>query len=85
VDVRAVVWDPSGRIDGANETVSLKTTLEIDPMVVAWQRTGNVWTAHIPRRALAGPTVIRVVATDDRGTEIGRGFLELEGAMASRP
>jgi hypothetical protein len=84
VDVRAVVWDPSGRIDGANETVWLKTTLEIDPMAVSWQRTGNVWMAHIPRRALAGPTVIRVVATDDRGTEIGRGFLELEGAMASR-
>jgi hypothetical protein len=84
IDVRAVVWDPSGRIDGENEGVSLKTTLDIDPLVVAWQRAGNVWTAHIPRRALTGPTVIRVVATDDRGTEIGRGFLELEGATASR-
>jgi hypothetical protein len=81
INVRALVWDPSGRVDGANENVSLKATVEIDPIAVAWQRKGNAWTAHIPARATGGPSVIRVVATDDRGTEIGRGFLELAGAM----
>jgi hypothetical protein len=85
VDVRALVWDPSGRIDGANAQVTLKATLDIDPIVVNWQRTGNAWTAHVPARALGGPTVIRVVANDDRGTEIGRGFLELEGTTTMAP
>ena len=57
--------------------------LDIDPIAVAWQRTGNAWTAHIRARPLTGPTVIRVTATDDRGAEIGLGFLELDGPTAS--
>jgi hypothetical protein len=83
LDVRALVWDPSGRIDGATADVSLKVMQEIDPVAVAWQRTGNVWMTHLPQRARSGPTVVRVVATDDRGIEIGRGFLELEGTPMS--
>jgi len=83
VEVRVLIWDLSGRIDGANAQVMLTATLGIDPMAVSWQRTGNAWRARIPARALGGPTVIRVVATDDRGTEIGRGFLELEGTTTT--
>jgi hypothetical protein len=80
LDVRALVWDPSGRIDGATADISWKVMQEIDPLAVTWQRTGNVWTTHLPQRARSGPTVVRVVASDDHGVEIGRGFLELEGS-----
>ena len=83
VDVRALVWDPSGHLDGAAENVTLQTTLDIDPIAVAWQRKGNAWTARITSQATAAPTVLRIVAKDTRGAEIGRAFLELDGATAS--
>jgi hypothetical protein len=80
---RVVVWDPSGRIDPGSEAVSLRALRDIDPIPVAWQRSGNTWTARIDVGRVAGPTVVRVVVTDSRGIEIGRGFLEIGGTTAS--
>jgi hypothetical protein len=84
IEVRALIWDPSGRVDAANETVKLQALLDIDPVEVAWQRMGNQWTGRVNSRPMDTPTIVRVTATDDRGTEIGRGFLELESTSLSR-
>jgi hypothetical protein len=84
IEVRATVWDPSGRIDPAAEPVTLQALHDIDPIPVAWQRTGNTWTARIGVSRTLAPSVVRVVVKDARGTEIGRGFLEIDG-LTSRP
>jgi hypothetical protein len=83
IDVHALVWDPSGHLDGAGEPVTFEAMVDIAPIAVAWERTGNAWTARVAAPSTLAPTVLRVVAKDARGTEIGRAFLELEGATAS--
>jgi hypothetical protein len=81
IDVRAVVWDPSGRIDVSTEAVSIEAMADLDALPVAWQRTANVWTGRIgPRRDTGRPSVVRVVVRDGLREEIGRGFVEIGGA-----
>jgi hypothetical protein len=78
IEVRAVVWDPSGRVDVANEAVTLQAMVDLDPVAVAWQRTANVWTGRIgPRRNTGRPSIVRVVVRDGLAQEIGRGFVEV--------
>jgi hypothetical protein len=84
VDARVLVWDPSGRIDPMGEPVALEAMLDLDPLPVAWQRTGNIWMAHLRAKRTAYPSVIRVVVKDGLGTEIGRGFVEVAGPTAER-
>ncbi len=86
VDVKVNVFDPSGRIDGAGEPVTLEAMVGLTPIQVAWQHMGSMWTARIPPQPTFGPSVLRVVVKDGHGTEIGRGFLEIdaEGALSSR-
>jgi hypothetical protein len=84
IDVRAVVYDPSGRVDVTSEAVTLEAMADLEPVPVAWQRVANVWTGRIgPRRDTARPSVIRVVVKDGLAQEIGRGFVEIGGPSAS--
>jgi hypothetical protein len=87
IDVRAVVWDPSGRVDVPSESVTLEAMLDLDPLAVSWQHvsdgTRTVFTARIPPRHDRGPAVVRVVVKDSLGQEIGRGFVEIAGTIAS--
>jgi hypothetical protein len=86
IDARVVVFDPSGRIDGAGEPVSVETTVGLTPVQVGWTHSGGSWSARIPPQPTYGPSVLRVVVRDGHGSEIGRGFLEIdaEGALSSR-
>jgi hypothetical protein len=77
IDVRAVAWDPTGRLDPLHERVTLDAMLDLDPLPVAWRQAGSIWTARLQAPRTFKPTVIRVVARDVFGTEIGRGFVEL--------
>ncbi|MGD0527030.1 MAG: hypothetical protein ABSE49_17935 [Polyangiaceae bacterium] len=81
IDVRAVVSDPSGRVDVSAENVTLQAMADLDPVAVAWQHTTvdgrGVWTGRIAPRRDTGPSVVRVVVKDGLGQEIGRGFLEM--------
>jgi hypothetical protein len=77
VDVRAVAWDPTGRLDPAREQVTLEATLDLDPLQVAWRQAGSTWTARLQPPRTFRPTVIRVAARDAFGLEIGRGFVEI--------
>ena len=87
IDVRAVVWDPSGRVDISSENVTLEAMADLDPLPVAWQHTTadarSVWTGRIGPRRDKGPSVVRVVVKDSIGQEIGRGFVEIGVATAS--
>ena len=81
IDVRAVVWDPSGRVDLASENVALQAMADLDPVAVAWQHATvdgrGIWTGRIAPRPDKGPSVVRVVVKDGLGQEIGRGFIEM--------
>jgi len=81
IDVRAVVWDPSGRVDLSSENISLEALADLDPVAVAWQHTTadarSIWTGRIAPRRDRGPSVVRVVVKDGSNQEIGRGFLEM--------
>lgn len=83
VDVRAVAWDPTGRLDPAREQVTLEAKLDLDPLPVTWRQTGSSWTARLQTPRTFRPTVIRIVARDAFGAEIGRGFVEIASASSS--
>jgi hypothetical protein len=82
IDAHVVVYDPSGRVDGAGESVTLETTVGLTPIQVPWAHTGSAWTAHIPPQPTLGPSVLRIVVRDGHGSEIGSGFLEIDAARA---
>ncbi len=79
VDARIVVFDPSGRIDPASETVTILAQRDADVISVGWKQTGSTWAGRVPVGP-AGMGVLRVVAKDSHGVELGSGFLELGGA-----
>jgi len=85
IDARIVVRDPSGRIDGATEAVTVDAMLDLAPIPVAWRQQGATWIARIPPRPIVGPSVVRVVVKDARGSEIGRGFMEIDTASPGSP
>jgi hypothetical protein len=86
INAKVVVFDPSGRIDGAEEQVTLEALVGLTPIQVGWQRRGGTWTARIDPQPTSGPSVVRVVVRDGHGSEIGRGFLEIDSpsALSSR-
>jgi hypothetical protein len=77
LEARVIVRDSSGRIDAAAERITVETMLDITPIPVVWQEQGATWSARIAPRPIAGPSVVRVVVKDARGSEIGRGFMEI--------
>jgi hypothetical protein len=83
IDVRATAWDPTRRLDPAQEKITLEATLDLDPIPVAWRQEGSTWTARITPRPTFRPTVVRVVARDAFGLEIGRGFVEIGDASTA--
>jgi hypothetical protein len=86
IDAHVVVFDPSGRIDGAGEAITVEAMVGLTPIQVPWTHSGSKWFARIPPQPTFGPSVLRVVVRDGHGSEIGRGFLEIdgEGALSSR-
>ena len=77
VGVRVLLDDPSRRIDASCEAVTFETTVNLTPIDVAWHHVGAWWWAEVPPQATPGPWVVRVVAKDKSGAEIGRGHLEV--------
>lgn len=78
IGVSIVLRDPSGRIDTTQTPVTLEAMLNVTPLAVDWQRRGDTWTGRIAPHAIGGPSVIRVRVVDERGTEIGGGFVEVD-------
>jgi hypothetical protein len=78
VDARVVVYDPSGRIDPANEPVTIQAQRNHDTIPVEWRQMGSTWSGRVPVGG-AGIAVLRIVAKDSHGVELGAGFLELGG------
>ena len=77
IDVRAVAWDPSGRLDPAKEKISLSTTRDLDPVPAGWRQAGATWSTRLRAPVSPRPTVLRVSAQDAFGAEIGRAFVEI--------
>jgi hypothetical protein len=83
VGVRVLLQDPSGRIDASCEAVTLETTVNLTPVNVEWHHVGAWWWAQVAPQSGSGPWVVRVVAKDKSGAEIGRGHLEVITAASA--
>lgn len=82
ITVRA--QDPSGRLDAANEPLTIDVKINLDPAPLNWTHTGNVWTARLTPGVPPGPWAVRVSVQDGTGTQIGAGLLEVEGPRIER-
>ena len=83
VDVSVTIEDPSGQTDPSKVEAHLSVMLGITELKLKWSHDGAVWSARVSPRNLGGPAVLRVIAKDEFGTQIGRNFLEI--ANGPRP
>ena len=60
-----------------------RVTLNGRPIPTKWRKHGSSMTAVIPKSRGQGPWVVRVEARDDRGSVIGRGFVEVVAGAAT--
>jgi hypothetical protein len=77
VDITVTMRDPAGLVDAAQVTPKLRVMLGLTELPVAWSHRGPVWTARLAPRNV-GPTVVRVLAEDEFGNQLGRHFLEVD-------
>lgn len=82
IDIRVAIVDPSARIDPATIKPTFKVLVGLDEAPVEWTQSGSYWTARVPPRPTNGPSVVRIIATDQDGATLGRAFLEVEGPSA---
>jgi hypothetical protein len=78
IDVTVTLDDPSGRIDPAKIDAQLQILIGLREISPPWSRRGPVWSTRVQPLSTGGPTVIRVLASDEHGTPIGRNFLEVD-------
>lgn len=84
VNIRIVLEDPSGRLDPAKEQVTFETSVNTNPVDAEWRHSGNTWYARVRPRPPPGPWVVRVSVKNANGTELNRGFLEVDGPRLQR-
>ena len=85
VSITVRAFDPSGRLDAANEPLSIEVMVNLDPMPVEWTHRGNVWTGRLRPVRGGGPWAVRVGVRDGASTVIGAGLLEVVGHGDSMP
>jgi hypothetical protein len=78
VEIAVTIQDPSGMIDATKFEPHLQVLLGLTELKVEWSHRGAIWSAHVQPRSMGGPTVLRVIAQDEFGTQIGRNFLEID-------
>jgi len=78
-DIQATVRlaDPSGHIDPATFVPALEVRIAGAPVAARWERHGATWRTSIDGRFLDGPSLVEVLAKDDRGKWLGWGFVEV--------
>lgn len=69
--------DRAGRAIPPSVAVSPSVRVNLTPVELSWQRSGNLLTTEVPQPAEAGPWVVRVEVADDTGSVIQRDFLEV--------
>jgi hypothetical protein len=78
IEIAVKLDDPSGQVDPSKIDAQLKVLIGLNEVPVKWTHQGAMYTAHLDPRQTGGPTVVRVIASDEHGTQIGRGFLEVD-------
>jgi hypothetical protein len=78
IEISVTIQDPSGHSDPAKVQAQLKVLVGMREVPVKWSHQGATWSTRLlPQRHVA-PTVIRVIAQDEFGTQLGRNFLEVD-------
>ncbi len=78
IDILVRVEDPSGLWNLNSLEPKFQVLVGMTETKVDWSRSGATWAARLPPRDLAGPTVVRVIARDQFGLQLGRNFLEVD-------
>jgi hypothetical protein len=78
VDIVVTIEDPSGQVDPTKFEPHFQVLLGLAELHPTWSHRGAVWSAHLEPRSTGGPAVVRVIAQDEYGTNIGRNFLEID-------
>jgi hypothetical protein len=77
IDIVMQIRDPSGRVDPATIEPHTQVLIDREEIPVTWSHEGALWRARLLPRAVTGPTVVRVIAADQTGASLGRGFVEV--------
>lgn len=80
IAIAVELQDPSGHIDPTKFAPALEVTLNMKDEPVEWERHGSRYATKLSPRPIAGPAVVRVVARDPSGIELGRGVADITGA-----
>jgi hypothetical protein len=78
IDVTVTLVDPTGRTDAAAFVPRLSVVLGLEALPVAWTHEGAAYRARVAAMAGRAPAVLRAIATDANGVELGRGFVEID-------
>ncbi len=79
IDVSVVLEDSSKRVDLATEPVTVEVAVDSHPVPSTWTRSGDTFRTRIAPIDGPGPFLVRVVAKDRTGKEIGAHVLDIDG------
>jgi|GEM_PF-3113515 len=77
VSVSVNISGPDGGPLPDSIDVNLTTSINSETIDVDWKRVGSTWVAQIPQPPMAGPWVLRVLASDQTGQVLARDFIEI--------
>jgi hypothetical protein len=83
VSVSVSISGPGGAPLPDSIDVNLSTSINSEFIDVDWNRVGNTWTAQVQQPPMAGPWVLRVMASDQTGQVLARNFIEI--ALPNKP
>jgi hypothetical protein len=78
IDIAVRIEDPAGRWNPESVRPNLEVLVDMEPVRVDWSHTGATWTARLSPRSVLAPTVVRVIAKDEFGQQLGRGHVEVD-------
>jgi hypothetical protein len=82
IDIAVRFEDPAGRYSPESVRPTFEVLVDMLPVKVEWSHSGATWTARLAPRAVLQPTVVRVIAKDEFGQQLGRGHVEIDVAKA---
>jgi hypothetical protein len=84
LEVTVQLFDTRGRPVPESTPVKPQVLVDVQPLEVAWLRSGNTLHAFIPAQSSQGPWVVRVEIADEFGDPAGRDFMEIAGPDRER-
>jgi len=78
IDIAVTIADPTGQADTSKVEPQIHVLLGLTEVPLSWTHRDAIWSAHVEPRRMGGPVVLRVIANDEHGTQLGRNFVEID-------